>query len=395
MVPEASKTLYLFGAGASAQKLPVINNFHKHLNLTKENEYYKDKIDWDDPFIKDLNEVYFKELLRTIHNYGSPDTYAKICYEQRKVKGLISSVKMHLGAYFAFAELYLGLADTRYQNFIARHYTEMEGFNPNIKILTWNYDAQFEIAQQNIEDVDVFIEDQNIIHLNGNYYSTCAYNLFKVYKHPPFLLPRLTGIDSTSDFKRVLSEIVNVAIEGIKFAFEQGDYLIDRIDKFAPFFDECEYLVCIGYSFPDFNRTIDRYILKKIQEGKALQRIFIQNNEQNYDLDRFKLSFELGDQVEVKHINDGDNYTLPLTIPTRTRNVILLKTTVSRKEVDRKLAQYDYKEEDSQGEYNIYKIYLNPDDTLKVKEINAISKIKNLIASSDNTTYVTVEADKY
>lgn len=316
---------YLLGAGASANALPVINNLNDRLQQFL---YYLNEITitWKESSdIKNIKEYY--NLLKWLSDeskfHQSIDTFAKKLYLTDKKsfvnlkKALIfyfileQSIKLdelenfenkNIPKEFKNESLHTvneTQLDKRYDNLIAsllnKNGDEIE-VNQHIKILTWNYDIQFELAlkryfQTNIEGV------KELLHIFPSKFWSKNYNN-NIITDDKFIIVKLNGeaylsenlnyspqskdsiVDTLQFGGAKFIDIIGFIIEYIKriendkssfelnlqnftFAWEDqkpnGYYnLFNLIQKFS---EKTDVLIVIGYSFPYFNSDIDRKIL--------------------------------------------------------------------------------------------------------------------------------------
>ena len=198
--------------------------------------------------------------------------------------------------------------DKRYSSFIATIAKKMPaGFslNGNIKVLTWNYDQQFELSVQNFLGKTIHeIKQEYNIHPNN---ISCD-DKNKIIGDSKFELVKLNGnaawdfLDGKSSWLTVFDKKLPVEdrlesfIEYYKnnkknldrnrqyfnFSWEalddshRNNYtsykdVISEAEKIA---SETEILVVIGYSFPIFNRELDNRLFSKMEN---LNKIYIQD----------------------------------------------------------------------------------------------------------------------
>jgi hypothetical protein len=83
-------------------------------------------------------------------------------------------------------------------------------------------------------------------------------------------------------------------INSISFAFEENNFSKQALYHSKMIAADTTHLVVIGYSFPDFNREIDRHILNKMEK---LEYICIQNKEANKLLNKIA---EISENIKNK-----------------------------------------------------------------------------------------------
>ena len=166
---------YYIGAGASAGKrsedgwitegLPVvneiaqrlddlINNFNKasfSSDFSRVDDFVglKTREDWDRA--KERMLANMKWLLDACRQNATIDTFAKKLVLQDK-KSEFEYLE-HLLAFYFIIEQILTAPDSRYDTFLANILQDKSQFPYNIKVLSWNYDSQFEIAYHEYDKV--------------------------------------------------------------------------------------------------------------------------------------------------------------------------------------------------------------------------------------------------
>jgi len=145
---------YLFGAGASCQCLPVVKEFDSRF------EQFRDELqkllDGQVPSLPDLPQFNYAEILKEIIElvniflpdikaHASVDTFAKKLTIQQRWNDYYW-LKIILSLYFMY-EQRGDRKDERYDTFFAAILGQSASpVNDNIRILSWNYDIQFEKA---------------------------------------------------------------------------------------------------------------------------------------------------------------------------------------------------------------------------------------------------------
>lgn len=191
--------------------------------------------------------------------------------------------------------------DERYQNFIAK-VVENRKLDPRINILSWNYDLQLEIALEtnlgfNYPDLhkictifphctsSVSIQDHSnaiynnppqIVKLNGTaglfLRSSEFYNIYlNQEEYFDDLAPTL--IDVHKEVKRY-----DKYNPYLKFAWEEDDLSKQGIKYANEILKKTEVLIVIGYSFPDFNRIVDRQLFNSV----SFESIFLQLPQEHF-----------------------------------------------------------------------------------------------------------------
>lgn len=155
---------YLLGAGASANVIPTVNK------IEFENKVYSHGLAHEIHMcaikLKEIAEVLKHES--TVHTllerckrftadldwlsakaseYGSVDTYAKKLFFQNETSEL-ERLKRALSVFLALIQEEKG-TDYRYSSFLSKILQKGNfgaEFPPQVKILSWNYDVQFELS---------------------------------------------------------------------------------------------------------------------------------------------------------------------------------------------------------------------------------------------------------
>lgn len=336
MANELSKITYLFGAGASAQTLPTIKGLPERIKVVKdfiEKKYiYGDQETFtvkDFSFKKNEAKEYLLQGLDKLysysHNHSTIDTYAKKLDLRGSSSREINELCFFLALYFNIEQKIAGV-DSRYDTFfISILNNNAHTFPANLKFLSWNYDLQMEIAHAHLTEsrqgylnFDLFNMtrrdlDKNkfcSIKLNGS----CNYkDDFRSFYPivPNILISECSEDDLDFSLQYAYSQIKNNhrhyrGAININFAwYSDGD-----INKTVEAYNETEVLIVIGYSFPFFNREIDRKIIRAMTN---LKKIYIQDLYPENIKSRF-LSI-LPDwqkkEIEIIPVNDITEFFLP------------------------------------------------------------------------------------
>jgi hypothetical protein len=337
---------YFIGAGASYYSCPIWKeqgikmielakkylvpekcNFEKRPSLNSE----KEEILWDIGYFGLKAE-----------KYGTLDTYARKLFLNQshlELSRLKSSVSIfftlwHLTDDFTFKSRKVGEEyfnfeeiDRRYISLLAA-ITETKNnkdvtIKDNIRFVTWNYDLQLEFAfkafnhdvlsleyiSQNLK-VRCKIGDNDslqICHLNGyhGFYYTDQkeYDFLTVSKSKDIdeILDSI-GYVSTSERRKQL-QISN----HINYAWESNPLAEKTRTEANRIFSETDILVIIGYSFPNFNKGIDKMFFDKLK-GRRTKIYYQDPNASEIFIN------QLVDSNETEVICDRvkkDNFYLP------------------------------------------------------------------------------------
>ncbi len=320
---------YLFGAGASAHAIPVIDGIRPRINLLSiyleqkkinidPNGEYEDSlkakaISLNKTLTIIINDL--KWLYDESKNHQTTDTLAKKLYVQKNFNDL-NRLKRALISFFFFEQHilidtegaeYNDLVDKRYDSLIASICQSDEVGNislyKNVKILTWNYDLQIDLclmeySKQLINETklkfnifpnekmyntsDKILIDQNnfgVLKLNGNAY-------FEANQPKDNELSR--NLYDKSLMHQRPEQIINKYVMCFESKFPDGEVKYDDSFKYFNFAWEIpgdekyhgfksvlntaieiakktDILIVVGYSFPFFNSDIDKAILDNLK----------------------------------------------------------------------------------------------------------------------------------
>jgi len=339
------KITYLLGAGASSPTLPLVKGIpekrlkginelleevHYEIENTRNNAFERKTIstqasDGQLKFIADK----FKWLKENALRHASIDTFAKKLHIRGDFKKL-HDLKFTLSLLFTYLQCSQP-PNPKYDSFFASVLklgdANIARFPEEIKILTWNYDLQMELASleyfglEEIGQLDerlLFYPRQNylssthrpaIVHLNGiaglyeisqdSYRFT---HLLRFFNMEPYKI-----IDELACFNVGYQQHSMNFDNLFTFAWERRSYddrIIDEAKKIAA---ETEVLVIIGYSFPFFNREYDRALFAEFSKNNPT--IYIQNP--NLDATNLKDKFPVIKNCDIRQINQIDQFHLP------------------------------------------------------------------------------------
>lgn len=349
------KVTYLIGAGASANALPIIKKIapksdeEKYVNQNRES--FSDRLIETADYILNHAKVIssfwnqFEELassLKTLavktKQFGTPDTYAKYLYLQDREE--FYRVKSVLSAYFIIEQLLFKKIEERVLPFMASVMQIGNIFPSNVKILSWNYDIQFQIASDtfNPEQLDM----SSTVHVHKpptiNYYPNLGRHLFNDNDADRLDMIQLNGIAGYCSYKSGYNEIIiRASLNGeVNKLDDLGEYLFERKDKkeellqFAwensrrengqiisnkvihyskAMIQNTDILVIIGYSFPFFNRLVDKEIFDALKQSGRLKKIYFQDPFRKGD---FLIGmFELHSNTIIESVDYVDSYFIP------------------------------------------------------------------------------------
>lgn len=295
-----AKVTYLFGAGASAKVLPIVNQIPDALLEFKKS--FIDKRSGDDTRFeghtknrREMEEdflIAIESLIQNLPKHESIDTYAK----KLRITGKGEDYK-RLKAIFSAFLIYKQLindADRRYDSFFASILgTDATDFIGDINILTWNYDFQFEKAYSEFSNTTDLFSNQSMLDVNFKGLHTSSRNrqfsISKLNGTAGFMDPSWRNFYPISNtvkltderifFQEFIKTYAYYTLKGhsvtstLNFAW---DYDSDEFyDKIAEKVKGTEVLVIIGYSIPFFNRVIDRKMIYSM--APTINQIYIQD----------------------------------------------------------------------------------------------------------------------
>ncbi|MBN8663686.1 MAG: hypothetical protein J0L83_03885 [Chitinophagales bacterium] len=321
---------YLLGAGASANQIPIVKKFDKGVlgliealefhtksffGYIKNNETAKSYQDVSLEFITDL-----REFLNNIGNHESIDTYAKKLFIRNEIDKY-EKTKLLITLIFFYFESNKKQKEKRYDTFFASILLSSHNkFIANFNIISWNYDTQFEIAYSNYsmnENYDFNKQILNVVNstnsLSNNLYDI-PFNLFKINgsatlsdKNNNDITPIVNKCISKLSEEELLKIILEYYYEHskypetiyskIKYAWEnesnsKWDLLIEKAIEVVK---KSDYLICIGYSFPFFNRNIDSKLLNAFSRNPSMYKEF---HIQDFEPERIKQIVESHEFIE-------------------------------------------------------------------------------------------------
>lgn len=346
------KVTYFLGAGASAKALPVVKTVGDKKGLADKMielaNLLKEKPEFE-PLIAEFREQKFNIIedleyySRMAIQFGTIDTFAKYLFLKDKIR--FSQLKIVLSFYFLFEQFYNKAFDTRALVFLTTVMDQGTVFPSNIKIISWNYDSQLQLASHFFMNEE-FISDRSLTFHKPplfHYYPAFGHNFdeYITQKMDNFSLVQLNGIAGFYyDPKNEL--LLNDFING--YGQNDGEINVDDFIKMISRYKSqdhllffawetlknsqtisrnslrvaqhivkgTEILVIIGYSFPFFNRRIDSLIFDSIKIEGKLKKIVYQDPFRNGDF--LKKQFNIHDSVQIEHYSSTENYYVPIEL---------------------------------------------------------------------------------
>ncbi len=317
------KITYLLGAGASANALPLIKKTDNSDGLSTELERFitqnRLKIEKKSGNKEYLNLV---SITKKCIEFGTPDLYAKFLLETgdndnyKLLKKIISS-------FFKYEQDLQKKFDYRALTFLTT-ITKNKKIPSEIRVLSWNYDRQLEIASEKMKPISDSIYNK----VKG---FSCWPNIYESYnntnikiKDLPFLF-HLNGIAgyhySNYDFAMPNKDYFDFdSTNEVLLSFAWEDQSNDEISLFhenrlsmaKELTSGTEIFVVIGYSFPFFNREIDKELFKSMKA--SLDKIYFQDPYS--DGKHLAKQFDLSEKVSnnIVHITQIENYHIPFEL---------------------------------------------------------------------------------
>lgn len=302
---------YLLGAGASANCLPTYANF-----MNRFSRFVREVRN----FIKGNFSKKYNPLVEALENtlkeftfHSTPDTIAKKYFHQNEVEKL-SELKRIVTLFFLYeqtsdilinemsSEIIKYQSDKRYDSFLASILKPEKGLRiyEQFQVLTWNYDLQMEIAFKNYSQKNLLEVQENLQSLplvNGNDVEGLTRNKFSLLHLNGIAYPKEKVNDEIigyiynntaypfeillNHYDYMSSTESNDSRTNISFAWENYQYgkVVNKqcpIEYAKMVAENTDILVIIGYSFPIFNREIDKSICHLF---KRLSKVYVQDDQ--------------------------------------------------------------------------------------------------------------------
>jgi hypothetical protein len=315
------KVTYIIGAGASAQALPLvkpIKDGRKTIDgfpeaLVKVGKDILQSTESESRTVKKIHDQ-FLSLADKCEEFDTIDTYAKYCYltDQARLK----TVKELLALFFILEQKFYNKSDKRYLVFLTTLLEYKKEFPKEIKILSWNYDSQFQIAWDmfgreisplfyypNINNANYQPNDYHLIYLNG--IADYKKKIGKLIAKP------INDLKSFIEFyEKEISENESL----LTFAWEsaKSQFLSNSLELAKNNIYNTDYLVIIGYSFPFFNRGVDSEIFSAILKSDSLKKIYYQDKFRSGNF--IRAQFNIPDNIDIETINKVDQFYVPFEL---------------------------------------------------------------------------------
>jgi hypothetical protein len=303
------KVTYILGAGASHHCLPVVKDMPKMLETFRVNlvdlpiehsEQLKNISTYTMIQARDLMNSYCLRIIENAKKHASIDTYAKKLFITKRFEEYYA-LKAILSSAFMFHQI-KNPPDHRYDAFFASTLgNDSMDFNNNIRIVSWNYDFQIEQSFWQFSQSDDLKQNQNLLHVypegwNIEHYED-RFSVFKINGTTSFR-ETIQGGDSIYNVveKFTMSEDEKLLKSSIWY-FMASVYSNDTVKSSLKFswdskfpsslltcackaISDSDAIVVIGYSFPFFNRDVDKVLLVAACKNE-MTKIYVQDIDPN------------------------------------------------------------------------------------------------------------------
>jgi hypothetical protein len=347
-----SKIIYYIGAGASYGKREILSNdtsekesvITEGLPIVSEIPSRMQKFrKFIESAVIDLQETYIfkgtyniigseierkrqdmlldiEDLYKGIIEHATIDTYAKKLFLTRRYDQF-KKLKGILCAYFVWEQLD-HKADQRYDTFLANVLSMRNVYLPeNISVVSWNYDSQFELTYRYYTkngSFPVFDKNSDIDWSKVPNYGC----IFKVNGSATFMnmsvvnniladdkLPKdIQLIMFYEDSKVDTSQLGYQFRPHLSFAWEETKNHEKMMNAIKAKTQDTEVVVVIGYSFPFFNRDVDRAIFTNMPR---LKKIYIQDISPKTVETALKAVLSEDAKIKIEHIDNCAQFHIP------------------------------------------------------------------------------------
>lgn len=341
-----NKITFVFGAGASQGCLPIVSEIPEKLMIFSK-DIGRALVEAKDfnftasvdsrisskSYAEWLSEmcVAVKWLAAQCKLHSSIDTFAKKLFIKQEKKELLK-LKAVLSTFFKYTQTQSNF-DLRYDSFLCSIINEKGRLPENVRVISWNYDNQFELAYRSFVSSDHAPIDQMALELNiktaRNYsFSRSGFSIFKMNGTSSVwssnessnfsylkLMENYGGMHSFWNelvlYYATALEILPDYQNAIRFAWEQdNDYEAKFMEHVKGEIQGSNILVVIGYSFPFFNRIIDRNWL----DGLELDKIYIQSRNPKTIETTFSSLIDYNPKKGIVLVDDVAVFKLPFEL---------------------------------------------------------------------------------
>lgn len=346
-----SKTIYYLGAGASYGKrveegsgkkilegIPVVAEIPHQFALFREfvktavipadsdlifqNTYRQSAQNIESERRELLYDI--DTLIKGIQEHATIDTYARKLYLTRRFREF-NKLKAVLCAFFVWAQLEYK-PDGRYDTFLANVLDEGAlGLPKDISIISWNYDAQMEmvykayspdgrlpIYEKNIQgEWPVLTSGGRVIKINGSASFEDKSTVGYIEADKENMPAGLQVIEFYHDSQVDTQEIGLDFKTHLSFAWESSPNNDKMKDVLLKTTEDTEQVVVIGYSFPFFNRTMDREIFNGM---KNLKKVYVQDVNPSAVVQSLRAVLPEDRSVSIVPIPNCEQFYLPVEL---------------------------------------------------------------------------------
>lgn len=228
--------------------------------------------------------------------------------------------------------------DQRYNPFLATVLVNRERntvLPENVNIISWNYDSQLErayqdfcIAGETMTEVqerlcvrpritlaprlhEQLVKEQspsevfndsvsNVFKLNGT-------GVFANNTHVPLFDYKIHNLTSSWSIIREILFVRGKHSNRLHFAWEQKEDVLLARNYAAQVMERTDVVVVIGYSFPDFNRSID----KQVFDGFQGRKLYVQDPEANQIAQKIRRLNSFLENVEIEPLTYTNSFFIP------------------------------------------------------------------------------------
>jgi hypothetical protein len=286
-----TKVTYLLGAGASFHSVPTVKDMSgsfaaigKELNAAMLKALAQPGMPWPKEKRAYPEGPVAADFLRSVEwlraeseRHASVDTFAKKLFlrNDHESRAKLARLKATLSCYLLLVQS-LRNVDYRYDSFFASVLTPAAEGEPALpdwmNVVSWNYDLQLEKSFHEFSSTQGHLErtitkNARIVRLNGMCGHFADNTGFLATAFEPF--GELT-INAIVTLYQEFSKPQAVVKPSIHFAWEKPDNVRSGVSLMKG----TEILVVIGYSFPFFNREVDRELLGATKG--TVRKVFVQ-----------------------------------------------------------------------------------------------------------------------
>lgn len=334
-----SNVTYYLGAGASCNVLPLVKqipdrlqdtiSFLSRSDLRLDEDYLEDQ-SGSKTSIRECKDLLIDDLkwLKTeSKRHATIDTFAKKLYIRSEQEKLLS-LKSALIAFFTIEQFKERKVDPRYDTFFSSILDHTPRIPNNIKIVSWNYDIQLELALSEYSGTDrIDINAQNLLEVSKGqeHYKEDRFKYFKINGSSDYMDNLGRNVIWLDPPYSSESTLVKTVVKNhfyakkskfypmLSFAWEDdlkiNTKCIDISEAVVRDVSETDTLVVIGYSFPFFNRNIDREIIGGM---KKLSKVYFQDPKAKSIKERFKsISPDIDTNNQILIEDNVEQFFLP------------------------------------------------------------------------------------